>query len=306
MRRVVVLLVAVCFSAIVAGSAAGAKGGTEHPRRVVAVMVDGRVVVLDARDGRRVRTLSARGSRYGGLAVRRGTVWFLSRGGRSIATCGHGAPPDQHLMSVPLAGGTPRRVLQASVRWFAVSRDGRKLAVTEGQCPPAGTITTYDLATGTRTGTWTGTPPDGTSGDVSSLTWSPDSRSLLYVREIGSTYPWILDTTSSTSLDDAHRVLIGDGSSVAGYLGASGSLLGAFLTAGGTSRAWTIDPATGARRHRLFCCGRPLSADASGNALLAATGARGDDLARWSTGDRAPTRIARGVTDAVWVEPDPH
>jgi WD40 repeat protein len=300
---VVVLLVAACFLASVAGSA-GAKGGKEYPRRAVAVTVGGRVVVLDARDGRRVRTLSARASRYGGLAVQRGAVWFLSRGGRSITTCGHGAPPDQHLMSVPLAGGTPRRVLEASVRWFSVSPDGRKLAVTEGQCPPAGTITLYDLATGARTGTWTGTPPDGTSGAVSSLTWSPDSRSLLYVREIGSTSPWILDTTSATSLDDAHRVPIGDGSSVTGYLGASGSLLGVFLTASGTSHVWTIDPVTGARQHRLFCCGRPLSADASGTAVLATTGTRGDELVRWSSGDRAPTRIARGVTGAVWVEPD--
>jgi hypothetical protein len=123
------------------------------------------------------------------------------------------------------------------------------------------------------------------------------------VREIGSTYPWILDTTSAASLDDAHRVFIGDGSSVSGYLGSTGSLVGVFLTAGGTSRAWTFDPASGARQRQLFCCARPLAADASGDAVLATSGAQGIELVRWSSGDVAPTRIARGVMQAVWVEP---
>jgi dipeptidyl aminopeptidase/acylaminoacyl peptidase len=269
---------------------------------VVAVGFSRRLVVLDARDGRRVRTLSTRASRYGGLAVRDGTVYFLSRGGRSITTCGHGAPPDQHVMAVPLAGGTPRRLLDAPVRWFDVSPDGRTLAVTEGRCPPAATITTYDVASGAPVGRWTGTRSDGTSGDISSLKWSPDSTSLLYVRETGSTVPWILDTRTAASLDDAHRVLIDDGSRLAGHLGATGALLGEFLTTDGEAQPWTFDPVSGARVHQLFCCGAPLGADVSGRSVLAGSGVRGSDLVRWSIGDTTPTRLARGITDAVWVE----
>jgi hypothetical protein len=304
-RRVTLLLLCGLLLAVAPGWAVGAREEVErpgHPRLVVAVEFSRRLVVLDARDGRRVRTLSTRASRYGGLAVRDGTVYFLSRGGRSITTCGHGAPPDQHVMAVPLAGGRVRRVLDAPVRWFDVSPDGRTLAVTEGRCPPAATITTYDVASGAPIGRWTGARPDGTSGDISTLKWSRDSTSLLYVRELGSTYPWILDTRNASSLDDAQRVLIGDGSRLSGYHGATGALLGEFLTADGDAQPWTFDPVSGARVQQLFCCGAPLAADLSGRAVLAGSGERGSDLVRWSTGDAAPTRLARGVTDAIWVE----
>ena len=303
MRRVTVLSVALlCLMA--APSTSTVAGNSKYPAMVVAVTARGHVVVLEAGDGRRIRTLSAHASRYGGLAVRDRIVWYLSRGRRSVTTCGHGAPPDQHVMAVPLSGGTPRRVLDVPVRWFDVSPDGRMLAVTEGRCPPAGTITTYDLAT--RRG----------GGQV--------GRSATARHERRDHLAELVTRLAVTPVHPRDRIHLPlgprhDDRDVAGRRSTRSSRRrqqrrglprGERVDARRVPDRWWLAPGMDVRRHdgrpaapALLCCGTPLSSDASGTAVLAWSGA--GDLACWSSGETAPTRIAHRVTQAVWVKPAP-
>jgi dipeptidyl aminopeptidase/acylaminoacyl peptidase len=306
----VVLAVVVALAVLIdRGSAPeSSPGRLPYPSQIVGLTTEGQVLVLSARNGDFVRRLATDAVVEGGAVVApdRSWVYFLGKEDPSDS-CGPGVPSSATIRRVPLRGGPAREVLAASVfsardtGSFDVSPDGRTLAFAyrTSRCGPFSSIATYDLTSGKEIGRWAAASlPPGTSGGVSSLAWGPDSRHLMFVWEIGSTYPWILDTMTATSLNDAHQVSIDDGSRLSGYLGSTGSLLGMRFTFDGERQVWAFDPESGARQRELFCCGTPVVSDRSGRAILAF-----DDqsrLLRWSAGARL-VPITNDVIAAVWV-----
>jgi hypothetical protein len=281
-----------------------------YPSQLVGLTTEGQVLVLSARNGDLVRRLATGAVVEGGgvvVAPDRRWVYFLGKDDASDS-CGPGVMRSSKILRVPLSGGLPRNVVTApavldhGIGSFDVSPDGKTLAfaVRTGRCGPFSSITTYDVASREEIEHWEAASlPSGTSGGVSSLVWAPDSRHLMFVWEIGSTYPWILDTATGTSLNDAHRVSIDDGSRLSGYLGSTGALFGLRFTVDGQRQVWSFDAGTGARERELFCCGDPLASDRSGRAILAF----GDQamLLRWTASEPRAVPITQDVLAAAWV-----
>ena len=119
---------------------------------------------------------------------------------------------------------------------------------------------------------------------------------MLFVWEIGSTYPYSLDIRYGEVVQRRDRILIGDGSRITGYLGSPARLFGLRFTVTGLRQVWEFDAETGAPTRPLFCCGDPAASDPGGTSILAF-----DDsgrLERWSEGDRTPTPIAERIAAA--------
>jgi dipeptidyl aminopeptidase/acylaminoacyl peptidase len=289
----------------------GSSGG--YPSWIVAVKYDGRLVVLDARTGKVVRTLARNAvaeNGVGGVSVSSdGQRVYFTR--QTTAKCDDnvGGRTDalSEIASVPVRGGAVRSEVSAS-RWPAVSPDGRYLAFAGVPiCSGAGrTIVLKSLVAGVPDRRFqTVDVPDGTPGTVAELAWAPDSRHLVFRRDIGSTYPYVLDIDTARAVDDGRRVLIGDGSGISGFFGRSDELLGAVVPAGthpDEFEFWVVDATTGARTRLLFslvgrCCGQSYVADSPGRNVLV-TGAH---LYRWSLGDARPTPLAARIAVAAWV-----
>jgi hypothetical protein len=273
-----------------------------YPSRIVAVTYGGRLVVLDSRSGSVIRTLARDAVAEDGV----GGASVTPDGERVYFSRRTGSKCDE-IASVSTRGG-PVHAVVAGARWPAVSPDGRYLAYSGAPtCSDAGrTIVLKSLVAGVPDRRFdTVNVPSGTPGTVRGLAWAPDSRHLVFVREIGSTSPYVLDVDTAEAVDDAQRVLIGDGSSVSGFLGRSDVLLGAVVPGGDHPEdfeLWAVDAATGARTRRLFtlpigCCGQEYTADTSGRNVLV-TGAH---LYRWTQGHRRAVPIADRIAVATWV-----
>lgn len=301
----VVLLVAVVALAVSQTGSDGPRQSPATPRQIAIVDAGGAVWLLDARTGAPIRKLAAGANTEPAVvaAPRGGPVYFL---GDPVpgAACGAGQVTDAPVMRVAIGGGPARPVGRETAQSFAVSPDGRRLAIASGEgCAPATTITVLDLSSGDVVHREPSADlPAGVSGGVSDLAWGPDNRHLMFVWEIGSTYPWILDTRTATSLADARKVAIGDGSNIAGYLGTTGKLLGLRFTQAGAREVWSFDVSTASPDRRLFCCGEPVASDRSGDDILVRATTGSGELVWWSTRTKRLTHVAGGyVPAAVWV-----
>jgi hypothetical protein len=128
-------------------------GTPPRPTPLVAVGEDGALVVLDG--GSPVRTLASGATGGVTLSADRTTAWFEAAG---------------TLMSVPVDGSAPARPVVAGTSPEA-SPSGARLAYVSG-----GAVVVRDLATGTER-RWT-----VAGGPLSSLAWSGDGASLVWVR----------------------------------------------------------------------------------------------------------------------------
>lgn len=308
----VVVVVALVVALLASGNDDPAlPAATSYPSRIVAVTYDGKLQVLDSRTGRVIRTLARDADAtkgHAGVSVSPdGKRVYFTR--KISATCDenlNGKPdPLTEIASVPITGGRVRTEA-SNVRWPAVSPDGRYLAFSGiPNCSDAGrSIVLKSLSTGLMRAFDSVNIPYGTPGTVSGLAWAPDSRHLVFRWEVLGSYPWVLDTATAKSVDDAHRVLIGDGSGVDGYLGDTTLLLGMSAQASPSLRqdVIAIDPESGARVRTLFeipdpCCGATAASDPTGSHVLVA----GAKLYRWTVGDARPTRVGGRVAVATWV-----
>lgn len=312
----IVLVVAVVVAVIARGDGgedAVHPAATPYPSRIVAVTYDGRLVVLDSRTGRVVRTLARdadASNGHAGVSVSPdGKFAYYTR--TTAATCDENLDGKQEpitdIAAVRVSGQGRAMRVAANVRWPAVSPDGRYLAYSGiPNCSDAGqAIVISGLVPGARGLRFDSVNvPAGTPGTVYGLAWAPDSRHLLFHWDIGSTYPYVLDTAAAGAIDDGHRVDIGDGSSVDGFLGDRSTLSGTSAQASPSSRGdvVAVDPASGARTRTLFEIPGPwpgsvATSDATGRNILV-SGAR---LFRWSEGERRLTRIGGKVAAATWV-----
>ena len=130
-------------------------GTPPRPSPLVAVGEDGAVVVLDSAGGTRLRTLATGATGGITLSADRTTAWFEAAG---------------TILSVPVDGSSPARPLVAGTSPEA-SPAGARLAHISGN-----TVVVRDLATATER-RWT-VP----GGPLSSLAWSGDGASLVWVR----------------------------------------------------------------------------------------------------------------------------
>jgi hypothetical protein len=311
-----IVLVVVVVVALIArhdGGDAVHPAATPYPSRVVAVMYDGRLVVLDSRTGHVVRTLARdadASNGHAGVSVSPdGKLAYYTR--TTTATCDENLDgkqdPITDIAAVRVNGQGRAMRIASNVRWPAVSPDGRYLAYSGiPNCSDAGqSIVVSGLVPGARSLRFDSVNvPAGTPGTVAKLAWAPDSRHVVFRWDVLGSYPWILDTASATAVDDGHRVDISDGSGVDGYLGDRGNLLGTSAQAPPLQHqdVIAIDAATGARVRTLFeipepCCGAVATSDGTGRNVLV-SGAR---LYRWSEGERRPTRIATRIAAAGWV-----
>jgi len=310
----IVLVVALVVALIARheGSDSLRPASTPYPSRVVVVTYDGKLQVLDSRTGHVVRTLArdveAQNGHAGVSVSPDGRRVYFTR--TTDAQCDENLDgsmePIDEIASVSIDGGRVRTEA-SNVRWPAVSPDGRYLAYSGiPNCSDAGqSIVLKALDPSLYDRRFDGVNiPSGTPGTVYGLAWASDSRHLLFHRDIGSTYPYVLDTATAKAVDDGQRVDIGDGSAVAGYLGDTGYLLGTSAQTSPSERGEVIavDATSGARERTLFeypgpWPGSDAASDGTGRNILV-SGAR---LYRWSQGDARPTRIGSDVAAAAWV-----
>jgi hypothetical protein len=155
--------------------------------------------------------------------------------------------------------------------------------------------------------------PTAPGEGVTTLSWAPDSQRLTFrlstARE--GSYLRVLDTRQDVTLGETP--ILGSGESqitVDGVLGDTGEYFAALSPGGSSSdplRVVALDPVTLDITRDLFrfpgpCCGQSFASDTSGRHVLGVAVDGG--LYRWSEGEDEPTKIADGVTAAVWVAND--
>ena len=188
------------FDAIVAIDNGGAPQGDE------------RIVVIDTATGQ-VRRELAHASGDGENLVSFGPSLALSPDGGTLYYVRHGPGPCRSsILSVPVAGGIPRKVVEGT--YVAVSRDGRRLAYAElgtGIDCDRGGLVVRDLVTGgERRWGWAAEDPQDPyeKRGPQKLAWSSDGRHLAFDRDVGDPQDevWVLDTTVGTTLLDASKI----------------------------------------------------------------------------------------------------
>lgn len=269
------------------------------PASFVAVTESGDIVVAETATGQIVRKVVPRSDRIGTI-----DAMSVAPGGKTLyfsTTIGH---EDCAVWSVPLAGGTPKRI--ATGLSPAVSPDGAKLAFARVGCGQKGTtFTVRTLSTGAET-TWKDDqelPADGV------LDWAPDSRTL-YLVQCGA------DTCGPVTVDTSRPA----GSIQKGFIqpedlddrsfGWTGTVTrGSRLVTvvdygdvGGDERypMIEVDPAAKRIVAALYDDGREFRLhdfDASGEHLLIH---RGETLNRWSAGNLFP--LGDGFLSVRWIE----
>ncbi len=230
------------------------------PDRVAAITDQGALVVVDAANGKRIRTLAS------GTTVNRGRgelaptpdgqqIYFTGRLPPDPATSCEGAI--DVILRVDVAGGTVGNWGRGSS--VAISPDGQWLARALESDQPCGRGGPLVSVQNTRTGEHHEFA--GTTGVISRLSWSQDSGRLAFQWAKGSSYAYVLDTTTATSLDDAVCVCDqSDAHGWHGYLGTTGDFLGTRAPAGGSSepaRVVALRP-DGTERRELFSWGGPI------------------------------------------------
>jgi dipeptidyl aminopeptidase/acylaminoacyl peptidase len=287
------------------GSGSGGDGEqAARPAEIVAAL-GRRVVVLSSDDGSVVRTLAddQQGATRVAVSPDRETVYF-TRSNPDVL-CDEGLASE--IVSVPVAGGSPQIV--ASGQGAVLSPDGTRIAYATGganQCGPANQLAIQELGTDT----FSQELFEGGDATIVPLTWSPDSRRVLYSAQTP-------DDVQAREVEPGtgappRTVPVPDGAYLPTYLGDSESV--AVVRDEGTdARVLEIDAATGEEGRTLFeLADRPafrsLVADPSGRHLLFTTLAGdtgGDRIWRWADG-RKPvvvleTSDGNTAEDAVWL-----
>ena len=277
------------------------------PTGVLTVVGSQHFVVLGAVDGRQHSSFGTlRGPRSPSTTPDGREVFFQSTG-TGVACGGNPAPEVNKL--VP-ADETTTPVVNGS-NSPQVSPDGKWLA--SGTWCDHRTLAFRNIATGgiSRTN------PLGDLGHeaapnvdtVEPLGWSPDSTQLLYRLGlkgdqdphyyVGRVWPVVVQAqTKVTALPYGREI------TAAAFIDDENVALAETTTSGGTEvRSWKVDTgSTELPSPVLFeVAGRvtSLAADPSGQHILAVT--QTGDLYRWSQGDARPTKLAAGVTAAVWI-----
>ena len=293
----------------------------------IAAIEGGTVVLLDAKDGRTLRTLATHPeATTGGFTYLQGVSITPDRSQVFYSLSGDCGPST--IYRVPADGLTPPVAVVGGVS-PAVSPDGHKLAYAvagpaavpaaqeEGGLPERhcqNGIVVRDLQTGAeRTWRYPDTPDYATAlyhdAVISEIDWAPDSTRLAYTLSYEGDSVSILDTETDGDLGTTEEVVIPDGGGNSSHPAwqATTGLLGLFNT---RFECCFDDNYTGPPRTLLVNVERRLSAallpagrrvtaldfDASGAHLLFVDGGR---LYRRS-GTQAPVALGTGVTAADW------
>lgn len=282
----------------------GDEGAAGRPAELV-VALGIRVGVLSSDDGAIVRALAEDQVGATRVAVSPGaeTVYFTRSDPDVI--CDQGLATQ--IVTVPFEGGTPQ--IFASGQGAVVSPDGTRIAYATGganQCGPPNQLAVQDLGTES----FSQELFEGGDATIVPLTWSPDSRRLLYSAQTPDDVE-IREVEPGTG-GPSRTIPVPDGAYLATYLGETGSL--AVVQDDGTdARVLEIDATTGEVERPLFeVADRPafrsLVPDPTGRHLLFTTlggSTGGDKVSRWSDGEEPvlllETSSGETVEDAVWV-----
>ena len=292
------------------------------PSRIVAWTRHDELVVLDSRTGRLVRTLVGdvatgfRGSPALSVTSDGANLYYTDAVPKEDGPGCPGAP--NFVMRIPIAGGTPIEVRRG--RTAAISPTGEMFAssLDSGLCSSGGGVLNVGPIGGAAAGLG--------SGDVADelvlyhLSWAPDGRHLAFQWLKGTSYAYVLDTKTATSMNEAACVCKqSDAVGWFGYFGDTGEFLGSRTPHGkptafekvrfGRSQVVALR-ADGSARRTLFAVRgqvEDLASDRGGDHVLAvaAEGGRKFSLSRWSRGDKKPTKIRGGIIAAAWIPDAP-
>jgi WD40-like Beta Propeller Repeat len=295
------------------------------PSLIVAWANDGGLVVLSSDTGAVVRTLDS------GVTVTRAlpaitvapdgsTVYYSRSRQPHPGECSAGGVDE--IARVSLAGSVPVSV--APGVYPTISPDGRYLAYTRNTTNPCNTdhdeLVVVNLQSGVPT-TLRSTQPHG---DLSFLSWAPDSAHLgYYYSTDGHPAPLLIDVTTATSLDQATPIRHAPDTNWGGFLGTTGTSFGVIPNNAGhptSTQVVQLDDTTGAILRSLFSLPGGLDtsnaldgpedalrADNTGRHVLALgllpLGAPVEHgaLYQWTEGDLSPHLLADGIDRALWV-----
>jgi WD40-like Beta Propeller Repeat len=287
------------------------------PSQIVVWTDNFKIEVLSSRTGRMIRTLATNVAVTRGiptLAVSpAGVVYFDdARGHRNF------------VLSVPLTGGPVTTVADGNQP--ALSPDGRQLAywinIDHRALRQPEAIVVRDLPAGTQK-TW---PFTSYLSDITSMSWSPDGRSLAFADltyvQNGTVLiraAQVLDTRSGGTLDGAQRIPLGRRVAWAGFLtshtGAGvlaeqhgpiqtgGDLVEVGIARGQVLRRLTSLPPQGlATVNSVDGTEGTITVDRTGSYLLiAGMGTGTGEIFRWTFGMPHPVEITSGALHAVWA-----
>lgn len=294
------------------------------PRRIAAVTTDGRLVLLDSRDGRILRTLAH------DVAVFRGTpelaaspdgssVYFTSVDRTTHTPPGCETAGQETVYSVTVDGS--RNDVIARGRTVAVSLQGRVASSQDHQLCATGPGSLRISRQGAPR--WVGPGPGDPELVLFDLRWTDDGGTLTFnsagagtttSQPRGGEQPYALTVATARTASDARCVCATSGAAVYGSFGTSPGFLGTVPS--GTTPRYAEDAVVlrddGSVERRLFHWNADigsLHSDRRGDLAMispAADNGRSsvDALYRWSPGDRQPVKLRDGIVAAAWV-PDP-